>query len=985
MAETTTEDKAGTYSGILYTATVTAEGGGTVCEDEVKVKITDSGIRLNLMRIAIINRSKKYQPKVLKDITEEQFKEYNGEGLTPLSLSNYKYALTNLRTGYIYVVNEGNENDWSEWIVNDANELTEIVQDEANKDFREPTSESRELEQYTCSPNDLLYIAYSDVQWSAAYWEKMRTDCDARAIRMQVFDASKHVSKTVQPNILGPVKAQEHVSCLPENQWGINILQKKFDYSSADAENNELDYDLDTVVCLHDPIGIAEELSSFLDYYWLKMDSLLISMKIGVSQLEVEKALRKGKDPRSLQNQEDLKQIEALHNIAVTLKAVSYSNDDIEDKLIHSRGGIKIDRINNVLAAPERLKIKKAISKIRTQLFDFLDDDYFGLVIDDYLENDNDTLNFVKYSKSHWIKRAAHMPNAKDAALENKSESAQWGGEANDRGKKFVTDVINGNNHIGKILNKPSVINDIESKVNYSKYALILDNFFELTKSVFNDGPKALEGATSLINGLHVGTKGKINKAAFKIEEIGTLFIESNLGRSDFFKKTINLNKKTLKAFNKINKANKSKIQKTKLITFSKSFEDFLKNNNPSDTLDKINGSKPWLKMLRNLSMINVGMTSVNIFRSGDQVQLGLNLAKFGLAITDTHLALKNIQALKITDDAAKKAFEKQLSKISKRAGYAGALIDASESAYNFWQRDFDAGITYAGAAATGALGTLFLLGLSNAWNPAGIALLIGAIVLSIMAGKFEDSPIEIVAKNGIFGPVPTLRGGSKINFSSHKGYINLIKYHIKENVRDRMHVKGFTDLEDLQEQYRQVLNALASPNVTLKANKKSNQSSQALYMGDMAGETIISYRIDQLLVQASFGSFLNSFNQLEFKLLYLPNGFGGTVQTLNNEDHIKSQKIIKEENGLTKGQFIVNTSAENIGSKAIIIVACKIQAFKDQFYPINKKGEEAYVAALTNIHVEQHMINLYYNGYDSKLITGPIKHLTKEKTWKNA
>lgn len=992
MAETATEEKkekAGAFSGMLYTATVTAEGAGAVCDEEVKVDITDAGIRLNLMRIAIINRSKKHQPLVLKDITEEQFKEYKGEGLPPLSLSNYKYALTTIRTGFLYIVNETDEKGWSEWVINDASGLSEILQDEADKDLRDVSKKSRKLKQYLASPSDLLYIAYSDVQWSAAYWEKMRTDCEARAKRMQIFDASKQVSKTVQPNVLGPVQAQENVSCLAEDKSKLNNTQFFFNQAFADAENNEIDYDIDPVICLHDPVGVAQELTSFLDYYWLKMESLLISMKIGVTQLDVEKALRQNKDPKSLQNKEDLEQIEALHKIAVTLKAVAYSGEDIEDKLIHARNGIEIERINKVLAAPERLKIKKSISKIRTQLFDFLDGDYFGLVVDDYLENCDDTINYVKFSKAHWLKKAAMMPNAMDVALENKNESAQWGGEENDRGRKFVNDIVNERNHVGKILNTPSVVSDIEKEVNKAKYALILDSFFELTKSVFKDGPEALQVTVAMVNRVHIGSKGNINKAAFKVQELGELFIETNLGRSDFFKKTINLNKKTLKAFKKINKGNKlshkyMKLKKAKLITFTKPFEDFLIKNDPSNTLDKINGSKIWLKLLRNISMVNVAMTGTNILRSGDYFQGFLNISKFGVAITEAYMALESIKALKFTDEFVIEAFDKHLRRIGKVAGYAGGLIDAGESAYNFWQRDFDAGMAYGGAAAAGVAGTWFLLSAANFWNPAGIILLIGAVGLGIWAGTLEDTPIEMVAKNGIFGPAPTIRRGAKIKFPA-TGYLSLLKFHIKEDVRDGMHKLGFTDLEDLPEQYRQVLNALASPNVILKANKKSSQSSQALYMGDMAGETIISYRIDELLVQASFGSFLNSIDQLDFKLLYLANGFGGSVQILSNEDHIKQQKIIKEESGLVKGQFVLNTSGSSIGEKAVLIVACKIEAFKGQFFPINKKGQEVYVAALTNVHVEQHLINLYYNGYDSKLISGTIQELTKEKVWKNA
>jgi len=290
---------------VLFNATVTAEGAGTVCEEEANINVTEDGIRLNLMRIALINRSKKHQPKTLKDISEEQFKEYTAEGLPKIQLSRYKYALTNLNVGFLYIVNENDEKGWSEWEIGESNELTEITKEnQTDKDFRITTSDSITLKQYVAKTNELLYIAYSEVQWSAAYWKKMRTDCEARAERMQLFDASEHVQKKPQPNVIGPVQAQEHTSCIPEDQVGLNFLQNAFSTAQSDAKTKKTDYDIDVVICIHDPIGIAEELISFLDYYWLKMDSLLISMKIGVNQSEVEKALRKNKDPKTLQKKE---------------------------------------------------------------------------------------------------------------------------------------------------------------------------------------------------------------------------------------------------------------------------------------------------------------------------------------------------------------------------------------------------------------------------------------------------------------------------------------------------------------------------------------------------------------------------------------------------------------------------------------------------------------------------------------------------------
>lgn len=133
------EEKAGTYNGKLGTLVFKCEGGGAISEDSGELEIEKSGIRINLMRVALINRTSKYAPLMLEGVEKNDFMPLSTpKGAPEISLSNYTYAGTGLRSGFIYVINECDNSKFSEWSVDIGGSLTEIHNDLVTEDIREP-------------------------------------------------------------------------------------------------------------------------------------------------------------------------------------------------------------------------------------------------------------------------------------------------------------------------------------------------------------------------------------------------------------------------------------------------------------------------------------------------------------------------------------------------------------------------------------------------------------------------------------------------------------------------------------------------------------------------------------------------------------------------------------------------------------------------------------------------------------------------------
>ena len=992
MSETTeTNEKLGSYNGDLYTATVTCEGAGVVCEESAEVKITQPGIRIHLMRAALINRSKKYAPKLLKDISEENFKELKLDGLPTIKLSNYKYAGTILQPGYIYVIDDKNPDGWSEWEITELGELIEISKDQIDKDERASNSKSRKIRTYIAKPTDTLWFAYSSVQWSSTYFKKMQKDCETRENRMQKFDGSKHVNKQSQTNTYGPRQVSHSISFLSENIFDQTNTQKNWNIAATDKENCEVDYELDTVLFLHDPLGILIELTTYLKYLWHKMDALMMSLKIGVHSREIQKALRRGIDPKTLQNSKSLEQIEALYNIAVNINSVAFANEENIDKIGEE---IDAERLKLVLATKERLALKKKIALCRSVLIDFLRDDYLEIVENDYLENCNAQIANIKGYKANLISELWQPPNFKDAFLETAQEARKWNSDTQ-KGKAYIKDVLQGKTALGKIFTTPSIIEEIEGKANYAKFVGITNALFDIAKGVTEDGDKVLEDWVKVLNKNQIKIKGVLQDTAIEITKLGKEFRKSELGRTDFSKKTLNINKKSIKAFKKASKQwikGFSELMEARQIAFTVSFEKAIENDTLSG-ISKFQDSPFWTKLLRNFSFLNLGLAAVALRKSDNEFQKYLNIGKFFTAIADVHVSVRSVNTLKLSKKLNQEALDLFKAETVKRArivGYVNVLIDASEAGLNFWERDYDAAAAYTASAALGLAGLLLTAGAVNGWNPVGWGCILIGACIGFYATYLEDSPLERIAKNGIFGDIPTSFFQDVVTFKGD--YIAQINQHVLPTVRDAMHKTGFTDWEDLTKQYVALMDVLVSGRIQITIIKdepigKIQNVKIGSYASDSAIATIRNYKINKIQIEATFGAYLTNREQLEYQLYYLPNGFGESVLIEDVTDKVvKSETVIKTEpEKAPKAVWSVNVNTlPNINKFSKFMILAKITINDSQHIPVPLKNTSRYVGTLVPLIRRDYSTGITYNnGFHDRVFIGTKSELLKKDKWK--
>ena len=1007
MSETAIIEKAGIYDGKLGKLVFTCEGGGAVSTDSSELEIEKAGIRINLMRIALINRTSKFAPLMLEGLGKNDFMPLETpEGVPKINISNYTYAGTMLRPGYIYVINECDNTKFSEWEVSLGGSLTEIHNDLASKDIREPKSDAATIDGYIAQQEDVLWFAFSEIQWSASYWDCIRNDNAKRDQRMQKFDCPKHDGNQSQNGVATYNVMQNNTLFAIENRIGQSKTQHIFSTAKFDDENNNEDFRPDAMFCLHDQVGILEELSSYLKYLWLRMDCLLITLKTGLTINEVENSLRNCISPETLKDRKTLEQIEALHNIAVNLKGVAYANDDNYNDLIDEWGGIDVDRLNAILAVTERKELKEKIVKARECLIEFSNSDYYGKIIGDFIENSNDGIGFGKLRMSELLSQIGLMPNDRDAYMDTKKELKRWQSK-DDKGKQFILDVIDSKNHIGLLFNAPTVFEEVEAAANYLKFIAIADGMLEFGKTIFTEGDEAIRRFNNMMNTTRTAVNKVVSETAFTVTTIGKEFRKTELGSSRFVKKSLNINKKSLKAFKKLSNrftGQADDFLQTKQITLSAEFEKLLAND-PEVKLNNLQDSPSWLRIMRGLSVINLTLTAAALRKNGNKYENNLAVSKFGVAVVEVYVLVgRHYQAeLKIGKKVVKRSFEKYSAKILRGSAYVAVLIDAAEAGLNYRERDYDAAIVYSGAAVAGLAGLLITGGFTNCWNPAGPFLLVLGVAMGFIAVYFEDSPLQRIAKNGVFGPMPTsLSLAALSDFSLTKpdvvlegDYISKINTLALPENRNILIGSLFEDWRDYRKQYKDLMDILISGRIHFFILEKKEITPEEFNKQGMDihkhsdREKLMQEPIKTLAVNINFGGYLYHEDQLEWDLYILENGLGNGYKLENKLKNNAVVKIIKKEDEPNIANISFHIPKQYHKREALILVVCRIQFNGDQYIPLleNDKDTARYLASIhptikTN-GMRAGVSAKEYIPINDVVISNSLTNILSKKVWK--
>ncbi|WP_407324075.1 toxin VasX [Tenacibaculum maritimum] len=341
-------------------------------------------------------------------------------------LKHFSTARTALNTGYIYLINDEDPNDYYELKVDETGLLQHVLW-EYNKDAEGNYLDQREatgskVTYKLVQPGKKLWAAYSPTQWSRAYHHELNMDAEKRKERMVLIDCSgikkgaeqehKHVIPFKDVRAVFP---KGHPRAIPLQQMlhQIHADEKKQDEKGA----NEIFEDL--FVTLHDPIGCASDIGEVVSQKTLKLQAITRAIQSGESfEAAFEKLLNK-----EIEAPKPKKEYGELFSLAHTCYKLVYSDEDailkydggssgfnfedrhsLDPRPLYVTGiyrkreirikktstigyGLDYKKIEGILGIKERNSARKEIIKYRDDLGKMFTSAYMRVPLDDYLGN----------------------------------------------------------------------------------------------------------------------------------------------------------------------------------------------------------------------------------------------------------------------------------------------------------------------------------------------------------------------------------------------------------------------------------------------------------------------------------------------------------------------------------------------------------------------------------------------------------------------
>lgn len=376
-------------------------------------------------------------------------------------IPGYKYCKENMREGYIYIYYEqkdgkvGSKDDWEEYKVTQSGGYRKIVDikdsTKYERDFREFSVDSKHNGLLFFDLTDIIWIAYSEQQWSAKYLENIMSDKKLREKRFQKLDVNEWVNFFVKKNeTIDFVFNQNKIQNIGENWITTEYIDKKdsyadYYYKTSNKDTGKLYYSF----CLNDPIGVADDLRVEHLKCLNELDAMLGKMPI--------------ENPSQYNNGTLQKELSYIYIHALTFYNMFYGEayqkgtKEVRKSIEELRKYIvKKEFLEKILMVNERKIARDKANAIRTKIFDFVKSNYYLDVIDDMIEN-------------HPIRMEAgiskvvdhHMALAWDANLKDKHINIDHSAKSiNQKVEKYLEETTHTSHKIYKLLSKGYYLED---------------------------------------------------------------------------------------------------------------------------------------------------------------------------------------------------------------------------------------------------------------------------------------------------------------------------------------------------------------------------------------------------------------------------------------------------------------------------------------------------------------------------------------------
>lgn len=728
--------------------------------------------------------------------SELPFNRTDGKYLQPDNVpalpAGYAYAAFPLRNGYLYVYYE-TENVWAEYKITDALKLQKIVWDEKDysREVREPKRNpaTGRLEEYTGLPvgkNRVVWVAYSEVQWSAGYAGKVLTTAALREGRMQRVDVDKWKNGEKQDDVFDLSKCCVFAGKEDRSRFE----QLKIKTGRLAKENKEEEFP-EFFFMLHDPLGAADDAVICLQQEYEYLEALAACALTGGNPRYMRRD-SKGQFPDSLDAGRQ-NEYEAAFSTGLTLYLSLFNDvgDGSKQDLAKYRRKLDLDRITAMLGVRKRAEQRKVIHEVREVLGGIVSSNYYQNVLFDYSEN-SDSLRLMGEQRvvgTHYGP-LADLPHYHDRHLDlyNKEYNKE------DRWRKFVADNFFGGTDdrgmaallsLGWEYKKQS---DAFQAVSYRLQHKDYDSD-SIAGTAVNLVEKLLSNlsTTLALYGPFMGAKLRNEKLFDKINQL-KMDRENLVSLRDTTVEKLNVKveaalKKVGGKTRKIRKGRRAELSgnfKARIKALSKDYSARISRVDTELKDTKVRVFE-FFKGRKKLSAVNnkavgalgqflVVMDSMNLgFAIGevmkdDSVKNKVNVFNTSVALASSMLSLST-QSMRTLDLQLTRLLFKDVSiRLSTRmawvGGIASAVVDGINAYERFNNRDFNAALFYALAAGAGAgvlTGAIASIGFAAAWGgPVAWACLAVGFFAGLIAGLVSDDDFELFLRNSVFGREPS-------------------------------------------------------------------------------------------------------------------------------------------------------------------------------------------------------------------------------------
>ncbi len=939
-------------------------GNGKAQAEGKKMVIKPTTISLSFMRyiLAKTNRNKFFIYPERDSATT-----YNVEGAP--DINGYQYKASTIREGYIYIsfeVRNGKQSDFfKEFNVDITGDLTNIVSD-LSEDVR--TSTERSIgKYYSISNKDIIWIAYSEFQWSSKFVNDIRTNQQLREARMQKFDATQWVDNhnvadafTVD-NIEGyfpledwdtpPERIEENgeVYWTPgsiSNSMELGKIQwwKEY-YDNVEAIEDVPDERDEVFFCLNDALGCADELLVDLNQRWAEMESLIIAIQTGIDRnVALHEIIRLGKKPEEIIDATELKQREFMHKSLLLLYQTGFSSRENEDKF-----GDEMDRerMELLLGKSDRESKRDEIKEAKNNLVTFLKDDYYEDIHIELKELKGKTKLAAKLRYAVHISQLQFPINAKDYLFDLEEDNKK-NQRIKDKGINYLKDKLD--------KKEGMLFEEVDAELSVSASSI---NNVILTWNTIKSGldelvkkyPRYLTTKVESLNSIRILKNGVI------VEDrcFDVITLENAIKNKPFLdngKQMLNLTDELIEKANTFITPSGG-LETIEQVTISQRFEaSFQRNGKLYDFAQVLENSKLWNRFVVGVAAFNLGLVVRETFsdlgsKSKIDIVKGVMSIASGMAgVLETGRTYQ-ILRIKLTTEISEEVVE-SLKVFPTRMCAIGVWLnagnDAIDSGLNVYRGDYDAAAAQGAAAICGVIAGF---GIWNSWNPAGwIALLVAGAAFGIWAAFLEDDSLEELVKCCQFRDARSNRFSGTIE--------QAVIYHVDNS--QTMVKRGFRDWADYELLHVRVNDILFGGAITLRSTPDCINSR------GIGPSVIKEYFKKEFYLHISFNMARMNVATIDCQVYLYPRGFkegqeciqltdkngGGNLRILSQDDptaehFIAFFEIPAEHHHIPNKQW--RTHAE-------VLVICRC-VDSEHTFPIDVKGQMRYVAIRENLYEE--------------------------------